>query len=123
MVPVESHNPELLRKVQSDDVLDAAASGNRVDDPIITDNTVMTRAEKLILGAGVLCACSEMQGQSAAGGPTRSQRFRVRGMEAAVRGEFEPRPPAKSQERCQAFLVASAKSDESLQMVRQQRVD
>ena len=33
--------------------------------------------------------------------------------------EFEPRPPAKSQEMCQAFL-SPAKSDESMQMVRQQ---
>ena len=28
LVPVESYNPELLRKVQSNDGLDAAASGN-----------------------------------------------------------------------------------------------
>ena len=28
LVPVESYSPELLRKVQSDDSVDAAASGN-----------------------------------------------------------------------------------------------
>ena len=50
------------------------------NDLIITDNTVMTRAEKRFQ----LCACSDLQGQSAAGGPTSSQRFRVRGMEATA---------------------------------------
>ena len=57
-----------------------------VNDPIVTDNTVMTRAEQRFLGTGVLCACSDLQGQSAAGGPTSSQRFRVRGMETSARG-------------------------------------
>ena len=33
--------------------------------------------------------------------------------------EFEPRPPPKPQEMCQVFL-SPAKSDESMQMVRQQ---
>ena len=34
----------------------------------------------------MLCACSDLQGQGAVGGPTSSERFRTRGMEAAVRG-------------------------------------
>ena len=40
-------------------------------DPIITDSTAMTRAEKTVLGTSVLGACSDLQGQGAAGGPTR----------------------------------------------------
>ena len=55
-----------------------------VDDPIITDNTVMTRAEKRFSAQAYCVPCSDLQGQSAAGGPTSFQRFRVRGMEAAV---------------------------------------
>ena len=73
---------------------------------------------EVVLGTGVLCACSDLQGQSAAGGPTSSQRLRVRGMEQLYE-EFEPRPPMKSQGMCQV-LLSPAKSDESLQMVRQQ---
>ena len=55
-----------------------------VDDPIITDNTGDDKSGEAILGAGVLCACSDLQGQSVANGPTSSQRFRVRSMKAAV---------------------------------------
>ena len=56
----------------------------RVEDPIITDSTAMTRAEQTVLGTGVLCVCSDLQEQGAAGGPTNSQRFRVLGMKAAA---------------------------------------
>ena len=80
-----------------------------VDDPIITDNTVMTSGAA-ILGTGVLCACSDLQEQSAAGGPTSSQRFRVRGMETAVQGV----------RATSSGKLSPAKSDESLQLVCQQ---
>ena len=57
-----------------------------VDDPNITDKYGDDKSGEAVLGTGVLCACSDLLEQSAAGGPTSSQRFRVRGMEAGVRG-------------------------------------
>ena len=74
-----------------------------VDDPIITDNTVMTMAQAYCL---LVLTCGSTRGF---------------GSEAWKRlyEEFEPRPPVKSQETCQA-LLSPAKSDESLQMARQQ---
>ena len=33
--------------------------GTRVEDPIITDSTAMTKAEKTVLGTAVQCACSD----------------------------------------------------------------
>ena len=62
-----------------------------MEDPVITDNTTMTGAEKrhdrsgeTTFDTAVLCACTDLQEESAASGPTSSQRFRVRGMETAV---------------------------------------
>ena len=89
-----------------------------VDDPIISDNTVMTRAEKRFSAKAycvlvLTCRCKALQ---------VVQRVpRGFGFEAwkQLYEEFEPRPPLKSQEMCQAFL-SSTKSDESVQMVRQQ---
>ena len=56
------------------------------DAPITTDNTVKTRAEMRFSAQAYCVPFSELQEQGAAGGPTSSQKFRVRGMEAAVRG-------------------------------------
>ena len=53
-------------------------------DPIITDNTTMTGAERRLFSTAVLRACTDLQEESTASGPTSSQRLRVRGMETAV---------------------------------------
>ena len=82
-----------------------------VDDPIITDNTVMTRAEKRF-SAQAYCVLV----LSCRGGPTSSQRFRVRGMEATTQ---RVRATSSCQEMCQP-LLSPTKSDESVQMVRHQ---
>ena len=50
--------------------------------------------------------CSDLQGQSAAGGPTSSQKFRVRGMETAVRG-VRATSPGKVARNVPSPLVAS----------------
>ena len=72
-----------------------------VDDPIITDNTVMTRTEKRCSAQ----ACSVLA-------LTRGKALQVVqrvprgfGFEASrqLYEKFEPRPPAKSQEMCQAL--------------------
>ena len=89
-----------------------------VDDPIITDNTVMTRAEKRFSAQAYCVLVLTCRGKAL----QVTQRVpRGFGFEAWTQlyEEFEPRPPAKSQEMCQAFL-SRAKSDESLQMVRQE---
>ena len=89
-----------------------------VDDPIITDNTVMTRAEKRFSAQACCVLVLTCRGKALQVVQRVPRRF---GFEAwrQLCEEFEPRPPAKSQAMCQALLT-SAKSDESLQMVRQQ---
>ena len=89
-----------------------------VDDPIITDNTVMTRAEKRFSAQAYCVLVLRCRGKA----PQVVQRVpRGFGFEAwrQLCEEFEPRPQVKSQGMCQA-LLSPVKSDESLQMVRQQ---
>ena len=87
--------------------------GTSVDDPIITDNTVMTRAEKRFSAEAncvLLLTCRGKALQMVQRVP------RGFGFEAwrQLCEEFEPRPAAKSQQMCQAFL-SPAQSDESMQ--------
>ena len=42
------------------------------------------RSGETTFNTAVLCACTDLQDESAASGPTSSQRLRVRGMETAV---------------------------------------
>ena len=89
-----------------------------MDDPIITDNTVMTRAEKRFSAQAYSVLVLTCGGKALQVVQRVPRGF---GFEAwrQLCEEFEPRPPAKSQETCQAVL-SPAKSDESMQMVRQQ---
>ena len=89
-----------------------------VDDPIITDNTVMKRAEKRFSAQAYCVLVLTCRGKALQVVQRVPRGF---GFEAwrQLYEEFDPRPPAKSQGTCQA-LLSSAKSDESLQMVRQQ---
>ena len=90
----------------------------RVEDPIITDSTAMTRAEKRFSAQAcwvLVLSCRGKALQVVQQVP-RSFGFEARGQ---LHKEFEPHPPAMSQEMCQA-LMSPAKSDESVQMVRQQ---
>ena len=89
-----------------------------VDDPIITDNTVMTRAEKRFSAQAYCVLVLTCRGKALQVVQRVPRGF---GFEAwkQLYEEFEPRPPVKSQEMCQA-LLSPAKSDESLQMARQQ---
>ena len=74
---MESYNPELLRKVQPDGDPVAAAGGNkrgrsdhrRQHDDDKSGDTTFNTAE--------LCACTDLQEESAASGSTSSQRLRV----------------------------------------------
>ena len=87
-----------------------------VDDPIITDNTVMTRAENSAQAYCVLIlTCRGKALQVVQRVPT------VFGFEAwrQLYVEFEPHLPVMSQGMRQA-LLSSTKLDESVQMVRQQ---
>ena len=89
-----------------------------VDDPIITDNTVMTRSEKRFSAQACCVLVLTCKGKALQVVQRVPRGF---GFEAWTQlyEEFEPRPPEKSQEMCRA-LLSPAKSDESLQMVRQQ---
>ena len=89
-----------------------------VDDPIITDNTVMTRAEKRFSAQAYCVRVVTCRGKAL---QVVQRVHRGVGFESwkQLYEEFEPRPPGKSQGVCQA-LLSPAKSDESLQMVRQQ---
>ena len=89
-----------------------------VGDPIITDNTVMTSVEKRFSAQAycvlvLTCRSKALQ--------VVQQVPRGFGFQAwrQLFKEFEPHPPVKSQEMCQA-LLSPTKSDESGQMVRQQ---
>ena len=84
-----------------------------VDDPIITDNTVMTRAEKRFSAQAYCVLVLTCRGKALQVIQRVPRGF---GFEAwrQLCEEFEPRPPAKSQEMCQAFL-SPAKSGESMQ--------
>ena len=73
-----------------------------VVDPIITDNTVMTRADKRFSAQAHCVLVLTCRGKA---------------LQVVQHKEFEPHPPVKSQEMCQALL---SQSDESVQMVRQQ---
>ena len=86
-----------------------------VDDPIITDNTVMTRAEKRRSAQAYCVLVLTCRGKALQVVQRVPRGF---GFDAwkQLCEEFEPR---KSQGTCQA-LLSSAKSDESLQKVRQQ---
>ena len=89
-----------------------------VDDPIITDNTVMTRAEKRFSAQAYCVLVLTCRGKALQVVQRVPRGF---GFEAWKQPyeEFEPRPPVKSQGMRQA-LLSPAKSDGSLQMVRQQ---
>ena len=89
-----------------------------VDDPIITDNTVMTRAEKRFSAQAYCVLVLTCRGKALQVVQQVSRGFGFAAWRQLCE-EFEPRPPAKSQEICQAFL-SPAKSDELMQMVRQQ---
>ena len=80
LVSVESHCRELLRETATKPLQQV---GTRVEDPIMADNTAMTKAERRLSAQAYFCACSDLQEEGAAGGPMSSQRFRVRSMEAA----------------------------------------
>ena len=84
-----------------------------VDDPIITDNTVMTRAEKRFSAYAYCVLVLTCRGKALQVIQRVPRGF---GFEAwrQLCEELEPRPPAKSQEMCQAFL-SPAKSGESMQ--------
>ena len=92
--------------------------GTSVDDPIITDNTVMTRAEKRFSAQAYSVHVLTCKGKALQVVQRVPRGF---GFEAwkQLYEELEPRPPAKSQGMYEA-LLSPAKSDESLQMVRQQ---
>ena len=77
-----------------------------VDDPIITDNTVMTRAEKRFSAQAYCVLVLTCRGKALQVVQRVPRGF---GFEAwrQLCEEFEPRPPAKSQGRCQALSVAS----------------
>ena len=95
---MEFYNPELLRKVD-------------VDDPIITDSTAMTRAGKRFSAQAYCALVLICRGKALQVVQRVPRGF---GFEAwkQLYEEFEPRPPVKSQEMCQA-LLSPAKSDES----------
>ena len=88
-----------------------------VDDPIITDNTVMTRAEKRFSAQAYCVLVLTCRGKALQVVQRVPRGF---GFEAwkQLYEEFEPHLPVKSQGTCQA-LLSSTKSDESVQTVRQ----
>ena len=88
-----------------------------VDDQIISDNTVMTRAEKRFSAQAHCVLLLTCRGKALQVVQRVPRGF---GFEAwrLLYKEFEPRPPVKSQGMCQA-LLSPAKSDESLQVVLQ----
>ena len=105
---MESCHPELLRKVQSDDSLDVAT---------ITDSTAMMRAEKWLAQAYCVLVLT-CRGKVLQVVQQVPRGFGFEGWRQ-LHEEFEPHPTVKSQEMCQA-LLSPTKSDESVQMVRQQ---
>ena len=64
----------LLRQVESN-----------VEDPMVVDNSSMTEGERRLSIQLVLHACFDLQKKGAAGGPTSSRRFRVRGLKPSWR--------------------------------------
>ena len=90
----------------------------RVEDPIVTDSTAMTKAEKRFSAQAYCVLVLTCRGKAL---QLVQQAPRGFGFEAwrQLHKEVEPRPPVKSQEMCQA-LLSPTKSDESVQMVRQQ---
>ena len=89
-----------------------------VDDPIITDNTVMTRAEKRFSAQAYCVLVLTCRGKALQVVQRVPRGF---GFEAwrQLYEDFEPHLPVKSQGMRQARL-SPAESGESLQMVRQQ---
>ena len=89
-----------------------------VDDPIITDNTVMTRADKRFSAQAYCVLVLTCSGQALRVVHRVPKGF---GFEAwrQLYEEFEPHLPVKSQGMREA-LLSSITSDESVQMVRQQ---
>ena len=87
-----------------------------VEDPIITDSTAMTRAEKRFSAQAYCVHVLTCRGKALQVVQRAPRGF---GFEAwrQLHIEFEPHPPVKSQEMCQA-LLSPTKSDESVQMVR-----
>ena len=90
----------------------------RVEDPIITDSTGMTRVEERFSAKAYCVLVLTCRGKVLQVVQRVPRGF---GFEAwkQLYEEFEPRPPAKSQGPRQA-LFSPAKSDESVQMVHQQ---
>ena len=89
-----------------------------VDDPIITDYTVMTRGEKRFSAQAYCVLVLTCRGKALQVVQRVPRGFWFEAWRQLYE-EFEPRPPAKSQGTCQA-LLSSAKSDESLHKIRQQ---
>ena len=86
-----------------------------VDDPIITDRTAMTKRFSAQTYCVLILTCRDKALQVVQRVP-RGFGFKAWKL---LYEEFEPRPPVKSQEMRQA-LLSSTKSDESVQVVRQQ---
>ena len=89
-----------------------------VDDPIITDNTVMTRAEKRFSAQAFCVLILTCKGKALLMVQRVPKGFWFEAWKQLFE-DLEPRPPVKSQEMCQA-LLSSTKSDASVLMVRQQ---
>ena len=71
-------------RVQPDGHLVAAAGGNKCGRSDHRRQHDDDRSGETTFNTAVLCACTDLQEESAASGPTSSQRLRVRGMETAV---------------------------------------
>ena len=81
-----------------------------VEDPIIADDAAMTRPERR-LSTNVLCACSDLQEEGAAAGPTSSLwETAVQRIRATSSGEIRRNAPT---------LLSPTKSDEPVRTVRQ----
>ena len=89
-----------------------------VDDPIITDNTVMTRAEKRFSAQAYSVLVLTCRGKALQVVQRVPRGFRFEAWRQLYE-EFEPHLPVKSQGMRQA-LMSPTKSDESVQIVRQQ---
>ena len=89
-----------------------------VDDPIITDNTVMTSAEKRFSAQAYCVLALTCRGKALQVVQRVPKGFEFEAWRQLYE-EFEPHPPVKSQGMRQA-LLASTKSDEPVQMIRQQ---
>ena len=89
-----------------------------VEDPIIADNTAMTRAERRLSGQTYCVLALTCREKALQVGPTSSQRFRVRGMKTAVHRIRATSSAERSQGMFQA-LLSQTKSHAPVRTVRQ----